>query len=187
MTSGSGHEAAVRIGELGIAGEGGASSLVTVGLGSCVGVALVEPRSGTVGLAHVFLPEPPATGVKPGAGPATYATLGVPELVARVRDAAGSDGSPRRLVAIIAGGSQMFGGGRPGHDVGARNVEAVKAALRAAGVRIAAEDVGGGRGRTMRVIAGRHALVSVRAVGSEEQVAWSAVPQVASRESRLAA
>ncbi|MCW2926958.1 MAG: CheD, stimulates methylation of protein [Thermoleophilia bacterium] len=164
-----------------------ARALVTVGLGSCIGVALVDPRTGVVGLAHVFLPEAPPAGAKPGAGPGTYASSGVPELVRRVLAEAGPTAVPRRLVAVIAGGSQMFGGGREGHDVGTRNVAAVRAALAAAGVRISADDIGGNRGRTMRVWPGRDARVTVRTVGSEEREAWSLAPAVPVRSTRLAA
>src|SRR5690606_727584 len=99
-------------------------SLVAVGLGSCVGVALFDDRGGARGLAHVFLPEQPAGGGRDGVGAGTYATQAIPALVERVASASGAR-SGGRLVAVIAGGARMFGAG---NDVGQRNVEAVEAA-----------------------------------------------------------
>ena len=83
--------------------------------------------------------------------------------------------SKDRLVAVIAGGACMFSG-RTGADVGDRNVAAVRAALVAQGVAIAAEDVGGARGRTMRVEPGPAASVTVRVVGSTDQELWAGAP-----------
>lgn len=172
MTPGAPSEVSVRIGDLQVVAPDSSSRLVTVGLGSCVGVAIVDPHGGAAGLAHVFLPEQPVGGPRDGAGPGTYAEVAVPTLVRAVLAAAGRDGSPRRLVAIIAGGAQMFSG-RSGADVGERNVAAVRAALAAAGVQVAAEDLGGSRGRTMRVEPGPTPQVSVRVVGGTEQEIWT--------------
>lgn len=173
MTAPTGTDVSVRIGDLQVvAGDAGAR-LVTVGLGSCVGVAVVDLQSGTAGLAHVFLPEQPAGGPREGAGAGTYADRAIPELVRRVAEL-GRRASARQLVAVVAGGAQMFSG-RSGADVGERNVAAVRAALTAAGVRIAAEDLGGSSGRTMRVEPGPGASVTVRVVGGTEREIWAAV------------
>jgi chemotaxis protein CheD len=161
----------VRIGELEVVGPSDAARLVTVGLGSCVGVALIDERSGTIGLAHVFLPEPPPSGPKPGAGRGTYATTAVPELVAGLIAAAPGPVSRASLTAVIAGGATMFGN-RPGQDVGQRNVEAVTAMLERIGIRVAAALTRGTRGRTIWVEGGAQAAVIVREVGSEQQIVW---------------
>lgn len=173
MTAEAPQETAVRIGELHVLRPGATASLVAVGLGSCAGVAIVDERSGAAALAHVFLPERPDSGGRPGAGDGTYADVAIPALVAAVEAAAGS--SATRLVAVVAGGSQMFGA-RPGSDVGSRNVEAVRAALARAGVRVEREDVGGRRGRTMRIDASDRIVVTVRVVGSEPQELWASGP-----------
>lgn len=138
----------VRIGELHVLrGEG---VLVAVGLGSCVGVALYDPIRRVAGLAHVFLPASLNGRPFPGL-PARYADTGVPALVEAMRQAGAH---LRQLHAKIAGGAQLFlRGERSGLDVGRRNVEAVRAALAALGVPLVAEDVGGTRGRTMRLFA----------------------------------
>jgi chemotaxis protein CheD len=164
----------VRIGDLRVVAPGACGRLVTVGLGSCVGVAIVDLQGGVAGLAHVFLPEQPPGGPRVGAGAGTYADIAIPTLVRDVLAASGRRATTRTLVAIIAGGAQMFAG-RSGADVGERNVAAVRDALATAGVQVAAEDLGGSKGRTMRVEAGPSAQVSVRVVGGVEHDIWSAV------------
>ncbi len=174
MTQSTTQVRAVRIGEVQALEPGSVDRLVAVGLGSCLGVAVIDERSGACAMAHVFLPECPATGPKAGAGDGTYADRAIPALVERVmRAAAGARRS--KLFAVVAGGSQMFGA-RPGNEVGTRNIEAVHAALQRAGIELRAHDVGGSRGRTMRVV-GVHVgppSVEVRVVGSEARVLWSA-------------
>ena len=50
------------------------------------------------------------------------------------------------LTAKLAGGANMFGSSGP-LQIGDANIEAVAQALRTAGIRITAQDVGGNRGR----------------------------------------
>ncbi len=173
MTSTPTTDVSVRIGDLQVASSGRSTRLVTVGLGSCVGVAVIDTQGGGAGLAHVFLPEQPTGGPRDGAGAGTYADTAVPELVRRVLVLGGGSEEPRRLIAVVAGGAQMFSG-RSGADVGDRNVAAVRSALEAVGVRVVAEDVGGSNGRTMRVDPGPGALVTVRVVGGVEREIWAA-------------
>jgi chemotaxis protein CheD len=118
--------------------------LFTIGLGSCVAVALYDAKLHVGGLAHVMLPEP-GTGVQM---PGRAAPTAVPELV-RLMLAAGA--RKRGMYARIVGGSAMFESVLPaeGLRLGARNVEAVKAALSKAGIPLRAEDVGGSYGRSV--------------------------------------
>ena len=62
----------------------------------------------------------------------------------------------------------MFGGGSAGTtlNIGERNADAVREALKAAGMRVRAADVGGNAGRSMQV-AVTGGSVTVRAVGGE--------------------
>ena len=98
---------------------------------------------------------------------ARYADTGVRELLDRVTDLGASR---RRLVAKIAGGARMFQvpGDTDMLDIGARNAEAVRAALAETGVPIIAEDVGGTVGRTMRYLVGS-GKVYVREPGMAEK------------------
>lgn len=133
------------MGELAVSGTVG-DELVAIGLGSCIGLALVDRAANVAGLAHVVLPESQGK-AEPRA---KFADSAVPDLIARLV-AAGA--VRRRLEAVLVGGARMFAVGAS-LDIGARNAEAVRAALSAEGIRIQAEEVGGNRGRTARVIVG---------------------------------
>ena len=45
----------VRMGELAVSAEAG-HTLISLGLGSCIGLALMDRRGGIAGLAHIVLP-----------------------------------------------------------------------------------------------------------------------------------
>jgi|KBSSwiStaDraftv2_1062776.scaffolds.fasta_scaffold87171_2 chemotaxis protein CheD len=156
-------EIAVRMGELAVSSAPG-EVLLSIGLGSCIGLALVDQRRGIAGLAHVMLPE----AIGGGGGPAgKFADRAVPELVARTT-ALGT--SRTALRAVLVGGAQMFtlGGGGAGSalDIGVRNEFAVRSALSAARIPVAASATGGDRGRTIRVFPGG-AVLSKEAGGAE--------------------
>jgi chemotaxis protein CheD len=132
-----------------------------LGLGSCVGVVLTDPRAGVAGMALVMLP---ASRPDSDGPPGKFADTAVPALLEQVLRL-GADRA--RLQARIAGGAQMFGGGGSAVlNIGERNTEAVGDALRAAGLRVRAADTGGNAGRTMQV-AIDGGVVTVRAVGGE--------------------
>jgi len=155
-------EIAVRMGELAVSSAPG-EVLLSIGLGSCIGLALVDQRRGIAGLAHVMLPEAVAEG-----GPAgKFADRAVPELVART---AALGTSRTALRAVIVGGAQMFtlGGGGAGSalDIGVRNEFAVRSALSAARIPVASSATGGNRGRTISVFPGG-AVLSKEAGGAE--------------------
>ena len=139
-----------------------AEMLSALGLGSCIGLVMVDVRAGVAGLAHVMLP---ASRAGDGALPGKFADTAAPALLAGV---VGLGASPRRITVKIAGGAQMFAHGSGGRvmAVGMRNEEAVRAAVAGVGLRIAAAETGGERGRTLRVevATGR---VTVRSVGGE--------------------
>ena len=77
--------------------------LTTLGLGSCIGIALWDPTTKIGGLAHVMLPD--STKIRNNTNIAKFADTGIAELV-RQMEALGV--SKRRLVAKIAGGARMF-------------------------------------------------------------------------------
>jgi chemotaxis protein CheD len=131
--------------------------LVARGLGSCIGLALIDPMSGVAGMAHVVLPE--SGGPDPDAG--RFADLAVPALIAKMQQAGAT---LRRFDAVIAGGARMFDLGEM--DIGARNAAAVEAGLARAGVAIRAADTGGNRGRTLRLTVGEF-VVTVKEAGGQ--------------------
>jgi chemotaxis protein CheD len=152
-------ELAVRMGELAISTTAG-EVLVCVGLGSCIGLALVARHGRACGLAHVILPD---SGGRPVDKAAKYADVAVPALV----DELARVGAPAHaLEAVIAGGAQMFPAAS-GMEIGARNEAAVRAKLEAAGIPIHAAATAGSNGRTMRVEVGAGS-VTVREAGATE-------------------
>jgi chemotaxis protein CheD len=135
----------VRMGEFAVSSNAG-DELVAIGLGSCIGLALVDREAGVAGLAHVVLPESQG---KPGPA-AKFADLAIPDLITRLVEAGAER---RRLQAVMIGGARMFTVGAS-LDIGARNSEAVREALSKERIKIHAEEIGGNRGRTARVIVG---------------------------------
>ena len=120
--------------------------ITTLGLGSCVGIAIRDPVTKIGGLAHVMLPD--STEIRNNSNIPKFADTGIEELV-RLIIAKG--GNKSRLVAKIAGGAQMFAF-QSQHEamrVGLANVEAVREKLKKEGIPIIAEDTGGSHGRTI--------------------------------------
>lgn len=137
------------------------STLVTSGLGSCVGIALTDVDAGVAGLAHAMLP---AASAEAGAGARgdgmrtrgndtnsdvwKYVDTAVPALAREVVDA-GADRA--RIEARVAGGSAMFEFESSAGAVGERNVAATREALEAHSIPLVATDVGGDYGRSLRL------------------------------------
>lgn len=152
-------ETMVRMGELAVS-QAPDEVLVTIGLGSCIGVALVDRRGHVAALAHVMLPSAPA-----GQGGPKFADTAVPELIAGVERL----GIPRlRLEAAIVGGAQMFSLGAGSLEIGSRNESAVREALAVARVPVKAAATGGTKGRTIRVHV-RTGLVTAKEAGGTEE------------------
>jgi chemotaxis protein CheD len=149
----------VRMGELAASASAG-DVLVCVGLGSCIGLALVCRRSRACGLAHIVLPD---SGGREADRPAKFAERAVPALIA----ALGPHGvRPDSLDAVLVGGAQMFSTST-GMEIGARNEAAVRAALLGAGIPVTATATAGSVGRTVRVHVAS-GTVTVREAGSKE-------------------
>jgi len=138
-------------------------AVTTLGLGSCVGVALYDKVTKIAGLVHVMLPD--STQVRQNANKAKFADTGIDELI-KVMTAAGA--GRNRLTAKIAGGAQMFAfsGNSDMLRVGERNVEAVKRKLKALGINVLAEDTGLNFGRTVEFYPENGDFV-IKAVGKQ--------------------
>lgn len=154
----SGQELVVKVADLAVGV--GDDRLVTIGLGSCVAIVLHDPEGAVGGLAHVLLPSSRLT--RRADNPAKFPETAVPALLERML-AAGA--IPHRIRARLVGGASMFANLAPAGSVqmGERNVIASRLALRAHGVPIVAEAVGGTFGRTVRfaVRDGRCEITSV--------------------------
>lgn len=153
-------EVVVRMGEIAVSRTPD-DVLTSVGLGSCIGLALVCRRGRACGLAHVMLPESARRDAHDR--PGKYADRAVPALLAGV----GLLGArPATLDAVVVGGAQMFAGSI-GMEIGSRNEAAVRAQLARAGVRVIAAATAGGLGRTIRVHVA-DGTVTVREAGAQE-------------------
>lgn len=121
-------------------------AITTLGLGSCVGVALYDKATQIAGLVHVMLPD--SKQVKQNQNRAKFADTGIDMLIEEmVKKGARSSA----LTAKIAGGAQMFAFSTNNDmlRVGDRNIEAVKKRLKELDIRILAEDTGLNYGRTV--------------------------------------
>ena len=147
--------ASARMGEMVVSNDPN-DELVALGLGSCIGLAIVDRTAGVAGLAHIVLPESNDRGEPVG----KFADIAVPELIARMRSAGAAK---HRCEAAIVGGARMFemSGGL---DIGARNEAAVRAALAKARITVKAAQTGGNSGRTVKITVG-DLLVTVRSAG----------------------
>ena len=162
-------ELMARMGEYAVSRDAGAL-LMALGLGSCIGLALVDRRTGVAGLAHIVLPEgKPATDDPP----VKYAHTAVPFLVAKVA-ALGARRS--RLEAVLVGGASMFATTpSAGLEVGQRNESAVREELDRARIPVIAAQTGGNRGRTVRVYLDG-CRVTAKVAGGTEETLVEAVP-----------
>ncbi|SCY13326.1 chemotaxis protein CheD [Alkaliphilus peptidifermentans] len=121
--------------------------LTTLGLGSCVGIALYDRHKKIAGLAHIMLPS--STQIKNNSNLAKFADTAIEVLI---KDMLKRGASMGRLTAKIAGGAQMFSFGNNGGDlmkIGYRNTIATKEILEKYRISILAEDTGGNHGRTI--------------------------------------
>ena len=135
--------------------------ITTLGLGSCIGIAVYDPVTKIGGLAHIMLPD--STQMRNNSNVAKFADTGLEELYRRMMKA----GAARvGLKAKIAGGAQMFAF-NANNDmlrVGDRNVEAVKKKLAQLGIPVIAQDTGKNFGRTIEFYPETGELL-IRAVG----------------------
>jgi chemotaxis protein CheD len=135
--------------------------LITVGLGSCIGITLYDKIKKNGGLLHIMLPD--STQFTNITNPYKFADLGVPILLKQVQ----SMGSQKKdIVAKIAGGASMFNFSDKTMimDIGNRNAIAVRQTLKELGIPLIGEDTGGNKGRTL-IFDTDNGVVQIRTVG----------------------
>ncbi len=139
-------------------------AITTLGLGSCVGIALRDPVTKIGGLAHIMLPD--STTIRNNTNIPKFADTGIEELVRQIVAKGANRG---RLVAKIAGGAQMFAFQSQNEmvRVGERNVEATKKKLAQLKIQVLAEDTGKNYGRTVIFYPETGDFI-IRAVGKKE-------------------
>jgi chemotaxis protein CheD len=130
--------ASIRMGEMMFASDG--EALRTL-LGSCVGLALYDPRLRVGGLAHIVLPYARGKTETPG----KFVDTAIPALIEGLRKITRGN---LRLSAKIAGGASMFKT-TAAANIGQQNIEACESLLKELGIPIVARHCGGGQGRRM--------------------------------------
>lgn len=122
--------------------------LITLGLGSCIGIALYDSFTKIAGLAHIMLPD--STAFTNQNNPMKFADMAIPMLVEKMKR---MGAKKTNLKAKIAGGASMFTFAEKNSmmDIGSRNGKAVKDVLKNLDIPIVCEDLGGNLGRTMIV------------------------------------
>ena len=141
-------------------------AITTIGLGSCVGIALYDRFSKKCGLAHIMLPD--STLISNNTNLAKFADTGIVELIKRMA-AIGAD--TNHLVAKIAGGAQMFAltvSKNTIMSVGERNVIAVKQKLKELNIPILASDTGENYGRTI-IFYPENGILHIKSIGKGEK------------------
>ncbi len=138
----------------------GSFPMITIGLGSCIGLSLYDPNLRVGAMVHIMLPESGGRVDRPG----KYADTAVPLLI---RELVALGSKNRSLVAKIAGGACMFEYFGTGLNIGERNAEKVRVLLKECHIQLAAEDVGGKVGRSVTFLpADSGRMVIRRADGS---------------------
>ncbi|TYQ13184.1 UNVERIFIED_CONTAM: chemotaxis protein CheD [Acetivibrio alkalicellulosi] len=122
--------------------------LTTLGLGSCVGIALYDIKTNIIGLAHAMLPD--STQAKNRTNVAKFVDTSIDSLIYEM---VRLGSNKQRIVAKLAGGAQMFTFSQSSDSmrIGYRNVVAAKDNLYKLGIPIISEDTGGNYGRTIQL------------------------------------
>ncbi len=131
--------------------------LVCLGLGSCVALCLYDPLRSIGGMAHMVLPDSTVAGAKSSG--AKFVNVAVPLLLGEME----AKGAGRaRLRAYLVGGALMLQGAafKSTANIGERNADAARAALKSAGVLLRGEELGGTHGRTVRMEVGSGRLTA---------------------------
>lgn len=135
--------------------------LVTVGLGSCVGIILYDKLSKISGLVHIMLPY--NNSKKSNVNEFKFADSGVKVLIKMMLDFGANQ---KFIVSKIAGGAQMFATKAKLDimNIGLRNVIATKEILNELGIPIISEDTGGNYGRTIE-FSSENGMLFIKTIG----------------------
>jgi len=139
-------------------------TLTTLGLGSCVGITLLDKAKLIGGMAHCMLPT--YKGFE-GQNIAKFVDSAVIDLINQMVRAGASRAA---LVAKIAGGAHMFGRSQNSDalKIGERNAAAGLAILRQLSIPVQANETGGSYGRTIVLHIDSGALL-IKTVGAGEK------------------
>ncbi len=142
-------------------------TLMALGLGSCIGVAIVDEEAGIGGLAHVMLPDSAECQRENETNPNKFADKAIPNMI---EEMVKKGAKKERMKAKIAGGGHMFTSIMDENqmNIGKRNGEAVIKVLETQGIPLTAKDIGGSLGRTVRFDLAKKKLIIKTKEGIKE-------------------
>lgn len=137
--------------------------LITMGLGSCIGIAIYDREKKIAGLVHIMLPD--SKQFKNIVNPLKYADLGIENLV---NEMIKNGCKKENMIAKIAGGASMFNfpDKKIISDIGKRNSLASIETIKKLSIPIVGEDIGGNKGRTM-IFESSDGSVIIKSIGSD--------------------
>ncbi len=120
--------------------------IITLGLGSCLGVVLFDPSTKLCGMAHIMMPD--STRITKNTNRMKFADTCMEDMF---QDLIASGVNQRCMYAKLAGGAKMFSRGVDNEmlNIGEQNIEAVHGILQDLRIPVMAEDVGKTYGRTI--------------------------------------
>jgi chemotaxis protein CheD len=133
----------------------GSQPMMTIGLGSCIGLTLYDNRLKVGAMVHIMLPESAGRTDRPG----KYADTAIPLLIKELSTLGCKN---RSLVAKMAGGASMFEYFGTNLNIGERNAEKVRALLKEHQIPLASEEVGGKVGRSVTFLPAQGGSVTIR-------------------------
>jgi chemotaxis protein CheD len=119
--------------------------IVTHALGSCIGIAIHDPRACVGGIIHYMLPLSKVDEQKAAQNPYMFGDTGIPQFF---KEAYALGASKEDLRVVMAGGAQVFEQ-QDFFDIGKRNAVVARKSFWKNNVMIAAENIGGHLPRTL--------------------------------------
>jgi chemotaxis protein CheD len=133
----------------------GSFPMMTIGLGSCIGLTLYDDSSKIGAMVHIMLPDSAGRKDRPG----KYADTAIPLLLKELND---KGAKSRSLIAKMAGGACMFEYFGTNLNIGERNAERVRAILKENNISLRKEDVGGKVGRSVTFFPANGGKITIR-------------------------
>jgi chemotaxis protein CheD len=133
----------------------GSYPMMTIGLGSCIGLTLYDDSLKIGAMVHIMLPDSAGRKDRPG----KYADTAIPLLIKELAD---KGAKTRSLIAKMAGGACMFEYFGTNLNIGERNAERVRAILKENNIPLKKEDVGGKVGRSVTFLPANGGKITIR-------------------------
>jgi len=121
----------------------------TFALGSCVSVIFLDPKTRTVGMAHVALPDSSINKAKATEKPGYFADTAIPALLKQMTKF-GCDPRGKGMVVKLCGGANVMDTNDT-FQIGKRNALAIKKILWSYGMGAVSEDLGKNYSRTVSI------------------------------------